>query len=301
MSQFMSQASFLIVMTALIIAFGLEDVVAAQVSQAVDTVWSGTFFYLSWKLMESVPPRHVLTQGKSLLAEGFLQTARTVKEINRTYKKGTRWYFLGLIFAESGANSFTVVSVVYLVEHLKFGSLLVGIFFLVTLFFTLPGSILAVHVNKKLDPKRSYRLVMVVLFFWASIGAIVMDHIPYVEYLSFVWGAGIGICLGWFYPTEDVFFSMSLPKGQEAELAGFFVYCSQILGWLPPLVFSIMVEAEASQTYGVIAVTSFLLIAAGIVSCAAPWPEILEECGRSPNGQGIAGNGGVEEAKVVES
>jgi len=281
-------------------AIWVNDVLAAQVSQAVDTVWSGTCFYISWKLLESVPPRHVRTEGKSLIAEGFLQTARTVKDINRTYKKGTRWYFLALVFAESGANAFTVVSVVYLVEHLGFGSMLVGLFFLTSLVFTLPGSILAVRVTKKLDPKRSYRLSMIVLFFWSSIGAVLIDYIPFKEIFAFVWAVGIGICLGWFYPTEDLFFSMCLPKGQEAELAGFFIYGSQILGWLPPLIFSIIVEADVSQTYGVITVTSFFLIAAGIVSCAAPWLEILEECGRGHEGEVIAGDGGVEETPVVE-
>jgi MFS-type transporter involved in bile tolerance (Atg22 family) len=279
MTQFTSQASFLLLITVLSIAFSLGDVAAGQMSQGIDAVWSGACFYYSWKLMEAVPARHNLPEGKSLLTEGFVQTARTVREINKTYKKGTRWFFLAVTFAEAGANAFTVVAVVFLGEELGFKFVEIGVFFLISLICSIPGSFLGAYVTRKLDPKRSWRLVMLVLFFWSSIGAIVLDYFPKTA-LIYLWGCGIGLCLGWFYPAENLFFSMCLPKGQEAELAGFFAYCSQILGWLPPLVFSFIVEAKVSQTYGVVAVSGFLLISAGIVSCAGSWPEILEDCGR---------------------
>jgi MFS-type transporter involved in bile tolerance (Atg22 family) len=284
MSQFGSQASFLLVITVLSLAFKLGDVVASQMSQAIDALWSGLCFFYSWKYMEAVPARNVLPEGKSLLTQGFVQTARTVREINRTFKKGTRWFFLALTFAAAGANAFTVVAVVFLGEELGLSFIEIGIFFFVSLVFSIPGSFLGAYVTSKLDPKRSWRLVMILMMFWTSIGAVVLDFLPQnLSFLSYLWGAGIGVFLGWYYPTQNLFFSMCLPKGQEAELAGFFVYCSQILGWLPPLTFSIMVEANVGQTYGVIAVSMFLLLAAGIVSLAAPWPEILEEAGRSPN------------------
>jgi MFS-type transporter involved in bile tolerance (Atg22 family) len=285
MSQFTSQVSFLLLITVISIVFGLKAVVAAQVSQAVDAVFSGVFFYYSWKLMEEVPARHVLKEGKSLLTEGFVQVARTVRDINRSHKKGTRWFFLAVTCAEAGANAFTVVAVVFLAEELEFSSLEIGIFFIVSLVFSIPGSMLGTYVTMKLDPKRSWCLVMVLLFLWSSIGAVVLEFLPeHLSFLSFLWGSGIGLFLGWFYPVENLFFAMCLPKGQEAELSGFFVYCSQILGWLPPLIFSIMVEAKVGQTYGVVAVSGFLLLAAGIISCAAPWPEILEDCGRGLKG-----------------
>ena len=281
MSQFASQACFLVVITVISKGLNLGDVAASQVSQGVVTVVSGAFFYFSWKLMEDVPARHVLPEGKSLLTEGFVQTVKTVKSINRSYKKGTRWFFLALVFAEAGVNAFTVVAVVFLGEELDLSFISIGIFFLVSLIFSIPGSLLGAHVTRIMDPKRSWRLSMLVLFLWSSIGAIVLEFLPEnLSFLCFLWGAGIGLCLGWFYPTEKLFFSMCLPKGQEAELSGFYVYSSQILGWLPPLLFSVMVEANVRQTYGVVAVGCFLPLAAGIISCAAPWPDILEDCGR---------------------
>mmetsp|Transcript_9737 Transcript_9737/g.17775 ORF Transcript_9737/g.17775 Transcript_9737/m.17775 type:complete len:136 (+) Transcript_9737:754-1161(+) len=77
------------------------------------------------------------------------------------------------------------------------------------------------------------------------------------------------------------FFSMCLPKGQEAELAGFFVYCTQILSWLPPLLFTILVENDISQKYGVIATSFGFLVGAVLLSCTGSWTEIVEEADRN--------------------
>lgn len=83
--------------------------------------------------------------------------------------------------------------------------------------------------------------VQICLFFALVIGAFTLGSAPH-KYLSLIWGFFIGAILGWFYPLENLFFSCILPKGQEAEIAGFRVYCSFLLSWLPPLIFSVIVD-----------------------------------------------------------
>jgi hypothetical protein len=73
------------------------------------------------------------------------------------------------------------------------------------------------------------------------------------------------------------FFSMCLPRGQETELAGFYVYCTQILSWLPPLLFTVLIEANVAYKYGVILTSFGFVVSIGFLSCAAPWPEIVKE------------------------
>jgi len=76
---------------------------------------------------------------------------------------------------------------------------------------------------------------------------------------------------------------MCVPQnGHEAEITGFYTYCTIILAWLPPLIFSLLVEAGTDQKYGVIAVSSFFTIGFITLSMAAPWNEILDEA-RSAN------------------
>ncbi|GAX17521.1 hypothetical protein FisN_18Lh166 [Fistulifera solaris] len=279
MTQFGAQCLFLIVVIAISIASGLDDVNTAQVSQGIDVVWTGSFFYWGWRLLPNVPPRHVLPEGRLLLTEGFSRVYHTAKEIQQHYKRGLRCYFAALIFAESAVNAFTTVAVVFLDEQIGLSGTEIGLFFLVTLLFSLPGSKIGAFVTAQTNPNTSWQLCMLSLMLFASGGAILLDYIP--KSLSYLWGAGIGLYLGWFYPTENLFFSMILPKDHEAELAGFYVYCTQILSWLPPLIFTILVEADVNQTYAVVAVSSFLLISILSLQCAAPWDDILEESGRS--------------------
>lgn len=88
---------------------------------------------------------------------------------------------------------------------------------------------------------------------------------------------------------------MILPQGQEAELAGFFVYCTQILGWLPPLIFSLMIEADVDYKYGVIATSFGFVISIGFLSCAASWPEIVKEAqDGGSSGAGVVGEQGTD-------
>jgi len=81
----------------------------------------------------------------------------------------------------------------------------------------------------------------------------------------------------WFYSTENLFFSLVLPKGQEAELTGFFVYCTQILVWLPPLVFSGMIQRGLPMHWGLVSITIFLAISVALLCCVAPWEDVLKE------------------------
>lgn len=88
-------------------------------------------------------------------------------------------------------------------------------------------------------------------------------------------GAAIGVLLGWHYPTEGTIYSLLLPKGQDAEFTGFYVYCTQILVWLPPLIFSGLVQTGVSQSFGVFAVAMFGAVAVGIISCFPKWETML--------------------------
>jgi len=162
-----------------------------------------------------------------------------------------------------------------LTDTLKLNTTDTIIFFAVTLFGALPGSQVAWWVTSKTNPNTSYKLSMVSLFFILMVGALVLDLVS--KYYSFIWGFFVGAGLGWFYPVENLFFSMCLPKGQEAELAGFFMYCTQIMGWMPPLVFTLLIENNVAQKYGVIAAAVFFLVATGLLMFTCSWEEIVEE------------------------
>lgn len=94
--------------------------------------------------------------------------------------------------------------------------------------------------------------------------------------IAYIFAAVWGCLLGWFYPTDALIFSMIMPKGQESELAGFYLYCGNILAWLPNLIFTIMNEADISLSWAGIHLNIYFAIAALLYLLMAPWDECVE-------------------------
>lgn len=257
--------------------FSADDVATAQISQVINVVWLTCLFTLGWRKFPAVPRNHELPQGQSLWTVGFKQNFKTVKSLAKNNRKPIRLYFLALCFAEAATNAFTTVSPVYLVGVLELSAQEVGLFFLITLISSVPGTSLGNWLSCKTNPNTSYGLCMLCLAIVANIGAFGLDGVK-TKALSYLWGACIGILLGWFYPTENLYFSVIVPKSQEAELSGFYVYCTQILGWLPPLFFSIIVENDYNQKWGILAITSFHMVAVGILCLQSSWEDVAKVC-----------------------
>ncbi len=116
-----------------------------------------------------------------------------------------------------------------------------GIVYLVVLISSLPGSLFAMFVSKRTTPTISIRLCTIVFIIANFIGFRALA-IPGQKQYVYLVGASWGFLLGWYYPTEVLIYSSLMPSGQEAELAGFALFCSQILGWLPPLMFTVLNE-----------------------------------------------------------
>ena len=71
--------------------------------------------------------------------------------------------------------------------------------------------------------------------------------------------------------------TITLTIGSEAELSGFFLICGQILGWMFPLLFSILIERDVQLKYGVVVVATGFLIGCALLMLTSSWEEIVEE------------------------
>jgi len=315
LTQFSSQGIFLmgVVVFTGIVLFGMNEGLAvktAQISQSMSILYVTPLFILGWRRFPKMPPSRELPEGNSILLEGFRQNWRTIQSITAEKKKrkslGT--FFLTIIFAEAATNAFTIVANTFLYKGLNMNSQQVGIFFFIVLVFSLPGTQIGSYVTRKTNPNASWRLSMLCMAIVADVGVFLLDTVPKESshFYGYVWGGCVGIFIGWFYPTENYLFSLIVPKEQEAELAGFFVYCSQIIGWLPPLMFSIIVENGYNQKWGVLAVTGFHFIAIFIISFQeGPWSSSSDESieqqeQEQPSVEFTAGVKQLEENKSVD-
>mmetsp|Transcript_38950 Transcript_38950/g.81864 ORF Transcript_38950/g.81864 Transcript_38950/m.81864 type:complete len:552 (-) Transcript_38950:197-1852(-) len=290
--QFSVQALFLVLVGGLSFAFGISDdsVMTARMSQALNVCLVSILFGTGWRCyMPSRPSSRELPESTGttrlrccgIIAHGIRQNLRTLKSIIREYKKGLRWFMAAEVFAQSSVGALTTVSVVYLSSEVGLNATDITFFFLVVLIGTIPGSRVSAVLAKWSNPSSCWQASMIVLFVTMVIGAFTLGNAPN-KYYSFIWGFFVGVCLGWFYPTENLFFSCILPKGSEAEIAGFRVICSMILSWLPPLIFSILVSNGVEAKWGMTFMASFVLVAALLLRLGAgSWEEMLAESGRS--------------------
>jgi len=73
---------------------------------------------------------------------------------------------------------------------------------------------------------------------------------------------------------------MSIPRGQESELSGFYTYCRSILTWLPPLIFTAMNESGIAMTWGLLSLVIFFSVGLVFLQLMAPWEEMVAEAGK---------------------
>merc|ERR1719410_2983047 len=144
------------------------------------------------------------------------------------------------MYKMTAAQSVTSLSVIYLTDTLQLTTTETSMFFLDVLGISLVGCPIGAKLAQRFNAKISYFISIVYILITLVVGLLFMEYGP--KYGVFIWGAVLGIGLGWFYAVEPLYLSMLLPHGQEAEMAGFYNFCSVIIAWLPPVLFTIAVE-----------------------------------------------------------
>lgn len=190
------------------------------------------------------------------------------------YRTSLFWFHISVMLGESGILAILPIAVTFTTKVLKMDSSEVGFVFIVALFSTVPGTPLQQLICQRTDPKISW----VLNFFFTAIVSVVGTFALTEDrkFLAYVWGALWGFSFTWYISTKTVIFSAILPKGQDSEFSGFFVYASQILVWLPPLLYSVMVEAGMNQQWGLMPLAIFSFVAGLLSLFMAPWTEIMK-------------------------
>lgn len=283
--QFSTMTAFMVLASGLSFAFGIADdsVQTARLSQGLISAILCVLFAVGWRRMPTRDATRELPpgiRGVGILAYGIRQNVRTIVSIHRVYKRGLRWYLLATMFANATVTAVTSTSVVYLSAEIGMNAVDISMFMLAVLVGTIAGTLLALLVLRHVNPIVSWQLTMLYICAALVIGSQTLGTAA-SKYLSIIWGFFVGVGLGWFYPAENLLFSCILPKGQEAEIAGFRMYCTVILAWFTPLIFGILVQGGYEPKWGMTFIGCFILIPAAMLRfCAGTWEEILLESGR---------------------
>lgn len=276
MGQFGSQTLFLLTVSGLSFALEMSDLQTARMSQAIATAICPVPFLIGWRCLPPVKARNKLEEGKSIIWQGFARNWNTAKLIRRDYGRSLKWFLIGASFSEPAAGAFTTVSVVFLMDHLEMSSAQVGMVFFLVLTAMIPGGLIAKFLAIRTNANTTVRLSLFAVFGLSVFGALGLTP-DNVNPVAYIWAFCLGLALGTYYPSLKLFLSFVIPKSREAEVVGFYVNCSQLLSWLPPLVFSGLVEAGVDIGIGLMVMGCFALIAIVFFSMAAPFDELLDE------------------------
>jgi MFS-type transporter involved in bile tolerance (Atg22 family) len=231
-----------------------------------------------WGLFNHRPPLHQRPEKGSLCGLGFKQLYSTGCHIVKNYRS-LKWFYVALCFSDAGWQSFMVVMVTYFISFLGFTPFETSICIVISLLGSMPGTVAASFLSRKLNPLQASKIN----FFNMTACIIVFVSVlngPGQQVRAYCIVAFIGFCGGWKYNLDRLLGASIIPKGQDTELMGFYLFSGQCLGWLPLLVFTILNGTGLSPRIN----TALLIVYLGIFFTAlcliGSYPRARAQVGR---------------------
>jgi MFS-type transporter involved in bile tolerance (Atg22 family) len=245
----------------LVLAFSLhtDDVGTARISQAITFVTSSIFFGIAWKfLFRNRPALSKLPEGSTLLKCGF-QRLQSSSRMIRQDLTSLKWLMLAITSSESATAALITIATTYMSHFLQMSANEIGIVFLSVLIMGAPGSKLGEVVALRLDALVSAKACTIFFILSTSLASVLLTS-PRDKHLTPIFGICWGLALGWLHPMHSTLFITITPAGQETELMSLYLFCGQVLSWLPPLLFTILNEMGVSMSIGLASLNVFFAI-----------------------------------------
>jgi MFS transporter, UMF1 family len=222
--------------------------------------YSWTFLFRPRPALSKVP------DGQNILTTGFVQVHRTSKKIWNGYW-ALKWFMFSLLWSpEAGAGVLLSITITFLTVEIKLTGIDLAKVSMILMVGNVVGSFLSKWVCRKIYALNSYRLALLMLAISIAVAVVVLDS-PSDRNAVFGFAFWWGISMGWMFPSQRVLLCTLIPKGQETEMMGLFIFTGQIIGWLPALLFTIMNENGVSTRWGMGLIPFFCTFA---VICTLP-------------------------------
>ena len=154
-----------------------------------------------------------------------------------------------------------------------------GLAICVWLLGSIPGAFLSTIVARRSDPLKSsivyilFYIMNIVLFsFLTGPGKLITTYV--ILFLC-------GISGGWKHNMDRLVSSSIIPRGQDGEMMGFYLFAGQCLSWLPLLVFLSMNEAGIKFNISMVTLTVYLVIALIAYLLIGSYPNARKEVDRT--------------------
>ena len=249
--QYATLVAYLPLMVGVLYLLGVndDDVMSARIANGTAGAVSVILLGWTWtRLMRPRPALQELPDGASILTIGFVKVWHTGHEIRRKYR-GLMWFFMNVSLVEAAQSSLAVISLTFMTDVLKLSVTQNGIAIFTLFIFASIGTLLGQKSVKVMNPIRSSQLCNVYAMATTGAAAGILNR-PGQQIEACVFAALWGIGAGWKNTVERFAVTQLIPKDQDAELMGLYLFSSQVLVWCPSLIYTTLNESGYDPRIG---------------------------------------------------
>jgi MFS transporter, UMF1 family len=239
---------------------GADAVGMARVSQVLTCLSTTLFFGFSWvTLFTPRPVSTPLEEKQSLLLAGFVKLFNTSRYILQEIPE-MHMLMWSIMCSESALATLVSIATTYMVHFLAMDSMEVGIAFLLILVMGIPGAKIGEWLALFISPRCSALIALTFFIITTTTASWILNgpsQKKYMNVFGILWGTG----LGWLHPQNTTMFVSLTPCHSQTEYMGIYNFAQSILGWLPPLIFSILNENGVPMNIGLASLNVFFFMA----------------------------------------
>lgn len=243
-------------------SFGIDKGLAVRLSMLAASLWWGLFAAVTFSLVRTRQP-HRVVEGKNLVTVGFVEIARTLRELFGL--KYTLLFLAGYLLYNDGIQTVILNSSIFLSQELfvskgmeSDSTFLLGIF-VVAQVCALIGAIAFERLSRIIGAKRT---IIICLIIWSGI---CIFAYAFLQSFAQAWimAVFIGLVLGPTQALSRSLYSQMIPKSRESAFFGLYEISEKGTSWIGNLVFAIVVGSTGSYRNAILALIVFFI--AGVV------------------------------------
>jgi len=216
-------------------------------------------------------------EGKSLMTSGLTSIKRSSRKIFACISnyRALKWLMISMLFSpEAGAGTVLSIATTLMLIHLKMSAMQLSIAVLLLQVFNIVGAYISKVICQRINPFVSYQIALGSF----AVASLLTGLTTTSEriWLVYIYAAIWGISFGCFYATQRVLFCRLTPKGKQFEFMGFFMFFGNLLGWLPPIIFTVMNEKGVRMQYAFCVLPVFSAISLFFTFLMGSYEEAIE-------------------------
>jgi MFS-type transporter involved in bile tolerance (Atg22 family) len=258
--QYCTLIAFLLYMLGILYVTGYtndgDEILSSRIASISSLIIAAPCYFLTWtRLMKRRRSFHQLPQDSSLLTIGFVKVYRTSKMMYHRFRS-LLWFFLNVSLVEAGQQSIAAISLTFMTDTLQMTATENGIAILMLFIFGIVGAAIGKISVKFVNPIASNQICQILTGLNTGMAALIL-YGPGQQIRAYIVASIWGLGAGWKNTIERFTITQIIPKGQDTELMGFYLFASQILVWAPTLLFTILNEVGVNPRLSLLVLVVF--------------------------------------------